>query len=537
MLEIISDSTKFKPLQENLATYLLKLEDKLNRILRSIKDVMGTTVYSDCYASGSRPGRLYGLPKIHKANVPMRPIISSIGTFSYNVAKFLVPIVFPLTTNEYTLDNSAKFVKEICSLNLPHQTVMASFDVESLFTNIPLNETIDIILCKFREGDYDTKGLSEQTLLKLLKITTSESVFTFKDKLYSQIDGVSMGSPLSCCLANIFLCHFEKLWLDDCPPDFKPLFYRRYVDDTFLLFRSDTHIEPFLEYMNNRHANIRFTKEVETDGKLSFLDTVITREGNSFSTSVFRKDTFTGLGMNFLSHVPTIFKINSVKTLITRAYDICSSYFLLDIEIKFLENYFIDNGYPKRVFNQVLNNFLNFKFSPPPMKMTARKQVKYVKLPFVGELSYEIRRSLQSTFRKYFPQIKFQIVFTNRFTIGSLFKAKDSLPSDLCSNIVYGFSCPSCGAGYVGSTSRWLQHRILEHRGRSVRTGALLVKPTQSAIRDHAFAENHPFTHEDFKILAKPDTKLDLLISETLIIKMKKPTLNVSTTSVQLFLQ
>ena len=124
-----------------------------------------------------------------------------------------------------------------------------------------------------------------------------------------------MGGSLGPLYANAFLCFYEQIWLDDCPVDFKPRYYKRYVDDTFLIFDHHSHVQLFLDYVNSKHPNIRFTMEMEIDSKLPFLDVLITRNENQFSTSVFRKLTFTGLGMNFLSFSPKLFKINSIKNI------------------------------------------------------------------------------------------------------------------------------------------------------------------------------------------------------------------------------
>ena len=136
MMEILADTSKFRILKTEIASHILKLEDKLNRILRGLKGTIGEFVYSELYSSGSRPGYIYGLPKIHKPNIPLRPIISSIGTFNYNLAKFLVRILKPLTSNEFNILNSASFIRDLC-LRPSNHVVMASFDVVSLFTNIP----------------------------------------------------------------------------------------------------------------------------------------------------------------------------------------------------------------------------------------------------------------------------------------------------------------------------------------------------------------------------------------------------------------
>ena len=71
-----------------------------------------------------------------------------------------------------------------------------------------------------------------------------------------------MGSPLRPTLANAFLCHYEKLWLDNCQQDFKPVVYRRYIDDIFVLFKSKDHLLSFARYMNTRHKNLKFTFEI-----------------------------------------------------------------------------------------------------------------------------------------------------------------------------------------------------------------------------------------------------------------------------------
>ena len=75
--------------------------------------------------------------------------------------------------------------------------------------------------------------------------------FTFDGNIYKQVDGVAMGSPLGPTLANTFMCHMEEKWMSDCPSNFKPTFYRRYVDDTFLIFESVSHIPLFLECFNS----------------------------------------------------------------------------------------------------------------------------------------------------------------------------------------------------------------------------------------------------------------------------------------------
>ena len=104
-----------------------------------------------------------------------------------------------------------------------------------------------------------------------------------------------MGSPLGPTLANIFLSHHEQNWLHNRPSHFKPLSYHLYVDDTFVVFSHSDHSQSFLHYLNNRHPNIQFTIEEETEGSLPFLDTLISLTNGVFSVGIYRKSKFTGL--------------------------------------------------------------------------------------------------------------------------------------------------------------------------------------------------------------------------------------------------
>ena len=86
-----------------------------------------------------------------------------------------------------------------------------------------------------------------------------------------------MGSPLGPLLANVFMCYCENIWFENCPTHFKPIVYRRFIDDTFLLFQTKDHVEKFKNYLNKQHENIKFTSEVEENVSLSILDMWVNR--------------------------------------------------------------------------------------------------------------------------------------------------------------------------------------------------------------------------------------------------------------------
>ena len=200
--------------------------------------------------------------------------------------------------------------------------------------------------------------------------------------------------PSATLFANIFLSHHEKIWLENCPTDFKPPFYRRHVDDSFILFKSHKHIEPFLNYLNSQHPNINFTCEVESNKTLPFLDITISRSNGSFITSVYRKPTFTGLFTNFESFLPVIYKRGLIYTVLFRYLNICSSYSIFQEELAKLKSLLLQNGYPQRFIDNFICLFLN-KVSDTPIKpLTAPKLRLSIALPLTGSHSLKIRQQL-----------------------------------------------------------------------------------------------------------------------------------------------
>ena len=369
---------------------------------------------------------------------------------------------------------------------------MVSYDVCSLFTNVPLTETIDIILDKlFPTPTSLFNGFDVSSFRKLLELAVVNTHFIFNKKVFKQIDGMAMGSPLGPTFANIFMCHLENLFLDQCPLAFKPVFYKRYVDDTFVLFKEKHHANLFLNFLNSFHQNIQFTMEQESNNQLSFLDILISRTNNQFLTGIFRKKTFTGLGLNFFSHCPFSFKLNSCKTLLSRAFALSSNWNKFHEEVTFLKSYFNKNCYPSFLFDKVIKKFLDDIFKPKiPVHDVPKKQM-YVSLPFIYKSS-NMKRELTEILSNLYPYVKFHFIFKNPLTIGSLFKFKDTLPELMRSSTVYMFSCPKCNLGkYIGNTSRLLKVRINCHMGVSHRTGSTLSKKEFSAIRNHSISCKH----------------------------------------------
>ena len=406
----------------------------------------------------------------------------------------------------------------------------------SLFTNIPLHETINITADLIYNNTNHSIPFDKETFIQLLNLATLDTHFFFNDSVYEQIDGVAMGSPLAPTLANIFLNHMEHKYLSPTN-NLIPSYYKRYVDDTFLLFNNTNDAHTFFDYINTIHPNLRFTMETENNNSLSFLDTLITRTHNSFETSVYRKATFTGQGCHFYSHCSLLFKTNTCKTLIHRAYKICSNYFLFHKEISFLEKFFTKNGFSKSFFYKQVHKYIYKRYQPTNITLTVPKDKRYFVLPFLGDNTNPLKQDLITLLNRHYSYIDFNLIFTNTYTIGSFFKIKDSLCSSMRSSVVYQYTCPHCQWGkYVGSTSRLLRVRMAEHMGISFRSGLPLNTKMHSSIRDHVQKHKKTIQQKDFKILHEASHELTLHILESICIKNIRPSLNKDLSSLPLYI-
>ena len=156
-----------------------------------------------------------------------------------------------------------------------------------MFTSIPLNKTIDLTVKLTFDNNPNIK-ITKKDLKKLFEFATSGTHFLFGENYYDEIAGVAMGSPFEPVLANLFNGFYEKQWLKEfnfC----KDLLCRCYGDNKICLFNFEVGAMKLLDYLNSGHLNIKYIFENQDDGKLAFLDVLISSENDNFCTSVFRK--------------------------------------------------------------------------------------------------------------------------------------------------------------------------------------------------------------------------------------------------------
>ena len=383
---------------------------------------------------------------------------------------------------------------------------MGSLDADSLFTNIPLEETINICTNLLYNNEKNViEDINKFEFKNLLSLATQESYFIFNDVLYKQKDGVAMGSPLGLTMANVFLSFYEIKWLEQCPKEFKPVFYRRYVDDIFVLFESAEHLSKFRNYFNTCHPNMSFSFEQEKNGKLSFLDIEVSREKGKFVTTVYRKPTFSGVYTHFESFLPTIYKFGMVYTLAYRCFKICSDWTKFHEELSFLKQVFLKNGYPLSFIDNCFKTFVDKLFIKRPQLITVEKKTLFLSLSYLGEISLQNRTKLRKSLKGLLNSCKLQFFLKSQKKLSNVFRFKDRLPSDLVSGVVYKYTCGRCNSTYYGEMDGNLKVRSGEHIGISPSPLALKkTKPSkESAIRDHLLNCNNTLSFEELKSCLK----------------------------------
>jgi len=514
----------------------IKRELSLQNYLRSLKkeQAIPEEVYKDIYPYGSRAGILYGLPKIHKNGAPIRPIISAIGTYNYKLAKYLDKILKPLVSeSNIIIKDTFDFVNRVSQIQNNNDQYMVSFDVESLFTNIPTLETIDIIIKRAFKRNRKFNGLNKESLKKLLIICTQKSHFQFNGIYYEQIDGVAMGSPLGPLFANIFMDEFEKTHMEKLK-ELGVKTWMRYVDDVFATLTNSTNSNDILNYINQQHKNIKFTIEREKNNKIPFLDTCVTRNINNFTTSIYHKPTFTGVYLNWTSLTSRKYKISLIYCLCDRIWKICQIPEERDIEFKKLKATLAKNEYPEKIIDQEITKFIKnrtpnqLEQQTPDLQQQEQqeaqeKEKRYIVLPYSNNKADEFANRLTKLVNNTLDKVELKVAFKAPNEIGKMFPFKDNIKDKrMLSGVVYHIKCETCNQSYIGITERILMLRIKEHNAPN--------KPNnkyETAVQMHV-RENptHKMDANNIEVIDRANTTKKLELKEMLHINKHKPELN-----------
>ena len=248
-------------------------ETRFTRYLKKLEKLeeISTPLYHRLRPTGSRPPLFYGLPKIHKEGVPMRPIVSCIGSPTYGISKFIASKISPLAgKSDSYVKNSKHFIESIDGIRVEDDEVMISFDVKSLFTNVPIKESLEVIYEMLSNDDSleERTLLTKERIIEMLRMCLKSTYFCYDGDYYEQKEGAAMGSPVSAIVANLYMEFFEKLAIETSPV--KPTLWKRFVDDIFCILKRGKESQLF-DHLNGIRGEIQFTMESEKNKKTTFF--------------------------------------------------------------------------------------------------------------------------------------------------------------------------------------------------------------------------------------------------------------------------
>ncbi|TWW61021.1 hypothetical protein D4764_05G0011110 [Takifugu flavidus] len=507
ILSLLTDTATYEKLKRDpTSSYKKKVVDLLQKLEKD--KAIDRPQYYRLYPGETIPC-IYGLPKIHKPGTPLRPIVSSINSVTYNISKYLASILSPMVGNTpHHIKNSQDFAQKVSGLTLLPEETMVSYDVTSLFTCIPTASAIDTI----HKDLLLDKNLTERTTLTPAQICTmldlclNTTYFQYREGFYRQKHGCAMGSPVSPIVANLYMEKVESQALTSFTGT-APSHWFRYVDDTWVKIQTQE-LEAFSDHLNKTDEHVKFTREDVKGNSLAFLDCAVKiTEDRNLTIEVYRKPTHTDQYLQFDSHHPLEHKLGVIRTLQHRAREIPTTSQGRKKEQDHIKTALKTCGYPDWAFTKTSRK-------PDPSKGEEERNKRCsVSIPYLSGISEKFRRILQ----KHDIPVHFKPSNTLRWR---LVHPKDKTPRPKQSNVVHAVQCQEkCKELYIGETKQPL-HRRMAQRRHTTSSGQ------DSAVHLHLKESGHSFEDSQVRILSREDRWFERGVKEAIHVKLEKPSLN-----------
>ena len=347
--KLLSDTKFYKRLDNNPTD---KHNREVNKILDEMlaRDEIDITCHNYLYNQNPRTPTFYTLPKIHKGKSPPpgRPIVSANNSPTEKISSFVDFFLNPtIPFLKSYIKDTTHFLQQIKNINsLPANTLLATLDVTSLYTNIPNKEGLKAAaktLGKYRPG---AKHPQNQSLIQLLDLVLTRNNFEFNGQHYLQISGTAMGTKTAPSHANNFMGHFEEAHVYTyC---LQPLIWLRFIDDIFMIWtHGKTELINFVANLNSCHETIKFTAEISKT-TVNFLDTTVSLSPNgTLEVDLYSKPTDSHNYLLYTSAHTLNCKISLPYSQFLRIRRICSSIDNYDKHSKTLTYHFLRRGYPE----------------------------------------------------------------------------------------------------------------------------------------------------------------------------------------------
>ena len=335
------------------------------------------------------------------------------------------------------------------------------------------------------------------------------------DGYYRQLDELAMGAKPAPPLANIWLSKYESTIRDSAK------IFERYMDDIIREIKVHK-IQEKLSEINQLHPQLKFTMEIEENGKLAFLDMEIIHVGNRLSSIWYVKPTDTGLIMNYHALAPKRYKRSVVQSFVHRIHRCCSSWEGVTLSLQKAKEILEKNQYPSEFYEPIIGETMNkIQAAQNQQIETATTTTPQQPQPECSKhlLLVQYRGAVSDKFIRSLHEAKFPVqpVVTLRKMRTFVSQLKVKVPDEIASRVVYQITCPSCGACYVGQTTRHTRTRFGEHRTKKKEPVRIHFEPCAKRKAEKT----------DMRILHRTHRSVEFLETlEALYIREIGPTLN-----------
>jgi PHD/YefM family antitoxin component YafN of YafNO toxin-antitoxin module len=520
MNELLEDQSTYERIDEDETK---KLQSKNNRLVKKLEDAHSINKFKakKLKTSIAICPKIYGAPKIHKEDIPLRPIVSTINSPCYELSKYMAAILNKITRKSaYSVRNSIEFKEFIDKVNLNKDDNIFSLDVTSLFTKVDKDLAIQAIKENWSEIEQHTP-IEQKTFIKLITFCTKEcNIFQYNNQYYKQKFGLFMGNPLSGTLADLTLdTIIDKALKKTKQKKIDITFIKKYVDDLCLASKKED-IDKVKDTFNSVNKDIQFTIEKEKSQSVPFLNMEVIRYGRKIKTNWYCKESSSNRILNFLSLHPYKTKYNVAKAFAKTMLDVSDKIFKNENLFK-IRHILKKNNYPTNIIEKIIkethfikkkqatntNNEIRIEVEDTNnVVLIAGTKPIYKTIPYIPRVSENIKNKILRTNKEakisYRPQNKMQQHYS---------KMKDKPKTMERSKVIYKVDC-ECGKDYIGQTGRKLSTRIDEHKK------YIEKKTPKSGLAAHALTDSHVFNFDTPTILAtervkkKRETKESLLI-------------------------
>ena len=447
-MEKLLENEEYLPVKNNPLNSCVK---SLNEALKKVRVIPEKEKYLVKPENPTLP-RMYGLPKVHKNDNSMRPIINNIGSPTYKLAKWLVDKFnsFPKFKSS-SIKNSFEVIEKLKDVKINKEDILVSFDVKALFPSIPIKEIPHLLKTWLQSIEMEPNDIEDY--IRLTTVCLEQNFFKFNNKFFQQKSGLAMGNPLSPFLADLFMSSFENLIIEGHPLIFK--MWLRYVDDILAIVPKKL-VDDSVKLLNLHEKSIKFTVEIETNGYLPFLDLKIIRNNDKIEFGIHRKSTH---GENYIksnSHNPKQHQHAVFNSLIHRLENTPLTTAEYQAECQYILQLAETNGFQRDLIHKKIQRAKQQKVIKETTTLSTTQDFKYKKFSYHPRTFYK--------FNKIFRQHNIRLAPINKFSIKNILnsKTKDIIPPEEKSGI-YQINCNDCDKIYIGKTKRNIQIRAKEH--------------------------------------------------------------------------